>query len=279
MDYANTEFPSQKMAFKKPAQSLKRVLKPIKFYIKSRTVAKTFFNYFDVRSELSESEKEAMYALRHKVYCEELGFRFASHANKESDIYDNHSRFCIVKHTKSKKLVGAVRLVESFKASEKLPIEDTCNTFYDDCHCLPHHFKREEIAEVSRLVVTPEYRKNTFKNRASAKHLANISSFGDLDAGEFTDKHELRNFKYIAVALYLGAMVLSQRTKRKHLFIITTPKLAQSLACFGIQLTRIGYAFEYQGYRAPYYIDVSKTEKRIHGGFKRLLRVIQTSML
>ncbi|GLR70357.1 PEP-CTERM/exosortase system-associated acyltransferase [Agaribacter marinus] len=268
---------------------IKKALRPIKFYIKSLTVAKTFLNYFEVTSELSNEDFDAMCRLRHEVYCKELGFAFNSQEEKELDQYDKHAKFCVVKRKSTGEVVGAVRFVVIEQANHSLPIESTCNTYFEDCALLPQCFNSDEVAEVSRLVIAQKHRKKNIKGRtrvnkhyqckkSSDKTTKYEKSATDFQAVNAQDRQELKNFKFIAVALYLGTMIIAKNTNRPHGFIITTPQLARSLACFGIQLKRIGHLYEYTGMRAPYYIDGEKTQRKLHGGFKRFLNVIETSM-
>ena len=70
-----------------------------------------FFS-FDIATTV-ELEREA-YKIRHQVYCEELGWEALRESGEETDEFDNHAAYCLVRHRSTNVFAGTVRIAVSY---------------------------------------------------------------------------------------------------------------------------------------------------------------------
>ena len=212
--------------------------------VTSLSLTDSFRHYFKINLALSEEQKQSVYGIRYRVYCEEFGYEpLANFPNQmEFDDFDSRSLHCLVTHKATGRGAGCVRLVfpADGKTFEDLPLGRFCADSLD-AHllaqlCLPD----KTICEVSRLAVDGETR----------------TRFGDVDAIDCTF-HERRTFSLISVAAFLAATALTDLSGRTNVFAMMEPFLPKLLARSGITFQKIGKEIEYHGYRAPYFSTTS----------------------
>lgn len=210
-------------------------------------IPRHFSQFFIPRFANTLAYREEAYRVRHKVYCEELGFEEIRENGLETDEFDANSLHLLIQNIATKDYAGTVRLVCSSNSSELLPIEKFCEHSLHPDSTHPGQFPREKICEISRLAVSADFRK-----RASDKFAG--AAEGGINTSTYSEK-EIRCFPFIAVGLYLGVAALSKQKGIEHFFVMMEPKLARSMAFIGIKFEKIGDTIEYHGKRAPYYIN------------------------
>ena len=231
------------------------------------SIAKHFESYFTAEVASSETMRTQVQNIRHRVYCEELKFEPVNDAQKECDEFDSYSDYCTLRHIKSNKLVGCVRMVAPVSPHSELPIEKFCGSSITDMKYHPSNFSREEIGEISRLAVLPEYR------RRKMDRVEGVAQ-GLLDNETYTE-NEFRCFPFISVGLYFAVAALTVIAGRKHIYVMTEPKIARSMSLAGIRFIQIGKTVDYHGLRAPYYINRDILFRHMSKGLKVLYSHIE----
>lgn len=212
------------------------------------TLYENFIQYFDVSSALSALQKDHVYSIRYRVYCEEFGYEpIEVFPDKlESDAFDEYSTHCLITHKTSGTPAGCVRLVHVNEDSQ-MPMEKYCRSAIDDNIIRSFDGQRDTICELSRLAVD-----GAFRRRAGER----VSRFGHISAIDFSQQ-EQRTFSLIATSSILAAFAMSDLIGRPHCFAMMEPFLPRILEESGIMVHPAGQEIDYHGMRAPYYIDTS----------------------
>jgi N-acyl amino acid synthase of PEP-CTERM/exosortase system len=216
-----------------------------------------FPQYFKAMLANTSLQKQAIYRLRHKVYCEELAFESARPDMLEQDGFDDRSLHACIKQAVSGQLAGTVRIITSAAEAEHLPIEKYFANRITESALAPHNFNREQICEVSRLAVPAEIRCRALGTREGVSPLENTCS------------------KLVAISLYLISQLLCLRSGRIHAYVIVEPALARALRRVGIHFVQIGDAINYNGVRAPYYLDVRSTSTTLKPEYRQLRDMLE----
>ncbi|TCO74336.1 PEP-CTERM/exosortase system-associated acyltransferase [Chromatocurvus halotolerans] len=207
-----------------------------------------FARYFELSLALTPAEKEAVYAVRYRVYCEEFGYEpiEAFLDRQETDEFDNQSAHCLVTHKETGRPAGCVRLV-FVEGDNRLPMELHSGGAIDADFMRRFDQTRGEICEISRLAVDGAFRRRRGED---------ASQFGAHDSFLFNDE-ERRTFPLIAVALFLASAAVADIQSRPNLFAIMEPFLPKILGRIGVQFQRVGEDFQFRGVRAPYYANIN----------------------
>jgi N-acyl amino acid synthase of PEP-CTERM/exosortase system len=224
-----------------------------------------FRRYFDVAPAVSDALQDQAYGIRHRVYCEELGFEPVRADRRERDPYDARAIHILVRSTRADRFVACARLVrvDPDDPSSLLPVEKTCAGTIDRSIVDPAKLPRDRIAEISRLAIVPEFRK-----RKGEQHTAIAVSEADFG------KVDLPRFPYIQVALYLGAIALAKQLGVETIFVLTEPRLAGHLWKLGVRIKRIGGPVEHRGERVPSTMSVSSIEENLPWSVRPLWELI-----
>jgi N-acyl amino acid synthase of PEP-CTERM/exosortase system len=233
-------------------------------------VARHFTHLLPPRLACEPAERDEVFALRHGVYCEELGFEPEREDRRESDVFDSRALHAYVRHAATGAMAGTVRLVTTQGIDERLPMEVHCSEALADATIRPDHFPRESVCEISRLAVPARFRRRATDRFAGAAN-------GGIDTRRYSSS-ELRCFPWIAIALYFSAAALSRQTGRRHVFVMVEPRLARAMHFVGIAFQQIGPAIDFHGQRAPYYIDRERLPDGLAPGFRRLLVVVDNAL-
>lgn len=233
-------------------------------------VARHFVDLLPPRIARNADERDAVFALRHGVYCEELGFEPTRPDGREHDAFDARSLHAYVRHAAGGGMAGTVRLVTTAADDERLPMEVHCAAALDGASLRPSQFPRDSVCEISRLAVPAPFRRRATDRFAGA-------ATGAIDARVYSPS-ELRCFPWIAIALYFSAAALSRQTGRRHVFVMVEPRLARAMGFVGIDFRQIGPAIAFHGLRAPYYIDRERLPDGLSPGFRRLLDVVDEAL-
>ena len=207
-----------------------------------------FRSRFEVVPALSSTLVEEVYRVRHRVYCEELGFEAIRPDALERDEYDDQALHLLLRKAGDGAPVGCARLVRpnSTDPSAPLPFERFCAASLDRSIVDPAKLPRRTIAEVSRLAVMSEFR----RRKGEARQPAPLSD------GDFGTEESPR-FPYILVSLYLGIVAMAGIHGIESLFMLTEPRLAGNFAKLGVTIRQIGSPIEHRGLRIPSMMSVS----------------------
>lgn len=233
-------------------------------------VAAHFTRLLPPHLAMTDAEREAVFALRHGVYCEELGFEPMRADGLEQDAFDVRSLHAYLRHAASGELAGTVRLVTSRDASEPLPMEVHCAEALQHARLRPEAFPRDSVCEISRLAVPAGFRRRATDRFAGA-------AVGAIDPRHY-DANELRCFPWIAIALYFSAAALVKHSGREHAFVMVEPRLARAMGFVGIAFQQVGPAVDFHGLRAPYYINRELLLGGLAPGFRHLLDVVEEAL-
>ena len=208
-----------------------------------------FRSRFEVIPAASGDLVEQVYRLRHRVYCEELGFESIRPDAQERDDYDGHAVHLLLRKAGVGAPVGCARIVRPnpTNLSTPLPFERICAASLDrsivDTALLP----RNKVAEVSRLAVMSEFRRR--KGEAGQPSPLAAADFGT---------EEYPRFPYVLVGLYLGIVAIADIHGIETLFMLTEPRLAAHFVKLGITVRQIGTPIEHRGLRIPSMMNVSE---------------------
>lgn len=215
--------------------------------------------FFTASIAQNEQHKAEVFSLRHQVYCEELQYEPINSSCQESDQFDSRALHCTVRHKYSDLLAGTVRII-TCRPTEQLPFEQHFPPESLKQNLIPDNFGRQHICEISRLAVPEFFRR---------KHTASANKKEDNNQ-HYHSQTENQCYQLIAVALYLIAALLTQSSKRFHVYMMIEPGLARVLKRIGIRLQCIGPAITFNGKRAPYYLDARTLQYTLQQQYRPL---------
>ena len=211
-----------------------------------------FARYFELSIALTPEQRRDVFAVRYRVYCEEFGYEDAqSFKDKlETDEFDDQSIHCLVTHRASGMPAGCVRLVCADTRS-KLPFEAHCGDGLDTEIFSERVESRSTMAEISRLCVDGQFR----RRRGEIE-----TRFGNTETLHF-EAREKRTFSLLAVSLFLASAAVADLLRRPECFAIMEPFLPSILRRTGVSVRRVGADFDYNGTRAPYYLNIDEARR------------------
>jgi N-acyl amino acid synthase of PEP-CTERM/exosortase system len=241
---------------------------------KALTLTENFQRYFSVKFAVTPKQKQQVYHIRYRVYCDEFGYEPADRFpdEMERDSYDEHALHCLIVH-RSGMPAGCVRLVPAHGDSSKfpLPFEQFCGESLDQGFIDSLGLERNSVCEISRLAVDGAFRRRSGEA---------LTRFGEVDAMDCS-RQEQRTFSLIAVAGFLAATALTELTGRTSVFAMMEPFLPRLLKRSGILFQRAGRDINYHGIRAPYFITTQSALDNMRSDLKELydaiLKQIETS--
>jgi N-acyl amino acid synthase of PEP-CTERM/exosortase system len=224
---------------------------------------KHFTKHFSAVKAQTPEEYESAFRIRHEVFCEEIKIFEGNQSRLEHDNYDDYAEQCLIKHNRSGDYAGCVRLIMPSDDSQILPIEKQGLQYIEDKSVLPSNFNRNEIAEVSRILIPQIFRRRKIDKAACAANTGiNIDLY---------DENDVRCFPFIAVGLYMACTAMFENRGKKHIYFMADPRLGKSMQVVGLTMTQIGPEFEYVGRRVPYYIDFENFLKNLKPSFRFML--------
>ena len=242
---------------------------PVKVIKKEKdSLTESFLQYFAIDLAATPAQKENVFKIRYRVYCEEFGYEPADRFpdKTEYDAYDGHSLHCLITHISSGLPAGCVRLIPTTvnDNTDILPFEEACSESLDTEFIRGMNLDRGTVCEISRLAVD-----GTFRRRAGEAR----TRFGDVDALDCTHQ-ERRTFDLIAVAGFLAATALSDLACRTNVFAMMEPFLPRLLKRSGIIFQKVGEDIEYHGVRAPYFIRTQSALDNMRPDLKDMYKAI-----
>ncbi len=232
---------------------------------------------FIVSAVSEEKELAEIYRLRFKVYCMEWGFeKPEKHPDGlETDEYDKYAVHFAVRD-ESGKIAGSVRLI--LNPPESFPLEKYCRIDIGG-----DNIPRQNIAEISRLVIKRDYRK-----RSEDKYIygpdeerRTIGTFEPYNRGysrrtedrfrykpaAFRAKNEAQNDRRsrheLVGCLYKAVYRESKRRGLTHWYAVMTKGLVILLKKFGIRFQAMGDPVDFHGIRTPYIGEIRKIEEEV----------------
>ena len=237
------------------------------------SLTENFSTYFKVELAESEAQKEQVYQIRYRVYCEEFKYESVDHFvdQREIDDYDQYSRHCLITHLQTGRPAGCVRLVPAIDVREKepLPLEKFCGPSLDQQFIDNLKLGRHTVCEISRLAVDGAFRRRTGET---------LTRFGEIKGLEFSPQ-EQRTFSSIAVACFFAATVLTELDERTNVFAMMEPFLPRMMHRSGIDFQRVGKDIDYHGIRAPYFITTQAVISNMHPDLRELYQWIKSNIL
>jgi N-acyl amino acid synthase of PEP-CTERM/exosortase system len=224
-----------------------------------------FQRYFSVKLATTPQQMDQVFALRYRVFCEELQLEPAElfPGHRESDAFDGHSRHCLVIHRRSGQVAGCVRLVRP-GPQHLMPFErhcldalrlDNAERFYD---------MRAESCEISRIAV------DHFFRRRCCQH---VSTTAEQLLEDCCDK-ERSSFSLIGVALALAGVAMAAVERRPYMLAMMEAGLPRRLRRLGMPSERLGGAVDYHGRRSLYLLDARQIVAQMDPQLASLYRSI-----
>lgn len=212
------------------------------------SLASHFGTYFSVVPADTGDLIEKVYQLRHKVYCEELGYEPQRANRLEFDEYDKRSIHCLLFHKASQTYVGCVRLVlaDSQHPEAPFPFEHACKLSLEWDFDSPAGTSRLKYGEISRLAITARFR----RRRGEINGADDENEIPDEDGAD-----ERRHFPSVALGLYVAITAMGLNQGLEGVFAMMESRLARQLRRFGILFRQIGAEIEHRGTRAPFFIS------------------------
>lgn len=208
-----------------------------------------FNKYFDMVPATTRQQRNQVYQIRYRVYCEEFGYEPTAKFSRQQEIdeYDCQSIHCLVTHRQSGMAAGCVRVV-MVEGSDRMPMEEHAQGSIDQDFIGSFSDRRDSLCEISRLAVDGAFRRRRRERE---------TRFGNVEVNAFS-AWERRTFPLIALALIVGAGAVADLLNRRNCFAIMEPFLPLMLQRAGMGFRRVGSDFDYRGVRAPYYADINQ---------------------
>ncbi|MBZ9612555.1 PEP-CTERM/exosortase system-associated acyltransferase [Rheinheimera maricola] len=223
-----------------------------------------FPDFYQARLPRTAEQYNDTFRLRHQVYCEELSYEPVRADKLERDQFDLRAIHCAITQNASNKLAGTVRLITSAAPDQLLPVESYFGTNFTNPALAPSNFPRHNICEISRLAVPKDIRRSQLIE-VSERHPG-------LPAVESQCR------KLVSVALYLLATLMCVRDDRYHAYVMIEPSLARVLKRVGIHFIQIGDAIDFNGSRAPYYVDMRTTKSTLKADYLALRNALDSQL-
>ena len=198
----------------------------------------------------------AICQLRYQVYVNERAFeRPEEHAEGlEIDEYDQHSIHLYACANHSDDIIGAARII--LGSERPLPIER-----HFEIRQLPEGVQREQIAEISRLAVSKEFRCRAIEHAifGTEQHVTNQKKPIMVNSRDFRRSYEHQLVRGLYVVLYRESKIRGLT----HWFTVMANGLYVILRRWGISFVQIGPSRDYYGLRAPYMVSIESIESSL----------------
>ena len=232
---------------------------------------------FVAQKVTDDKELTKIYKLRYKIYVDEWGFeKPENHPNDiETDEYDKNSVHFATRDDTGE-LIGTIRLIVN--PPGKFPIERYCHI-----ELKGNEIPRENLAEISRLAITRNYRNRAedkyifgpdeerrsigsferYTNKIHYRRFDDIYSKHTLVKKKRTFQHDRRKLPEAIISLYKALYHESKKREITHWYAVMTKGLDIRLGKLGINFQPIGEPVDYHGIRTPYLCEIRKIEEQV----------------
>lgn len=223
-----------------------------------------FFERFDVRLASSEKDKHEIYRLRHDVFLQELGYELSGvpEEAEERDDYDTNAIYVVVFCRSTQEIVGSARIVvpqTHFVGNlSHLPVENYCAQNLASNNISLDDIPREEICEISRIVVARHYRKRK-----------------DLEGNDLQGSGLNAVNRLISIALFVSSAALLETMGRPHVMGFIEKKFARLLRGTGMKIERVSPFHDICGLRAAYYGNTHDSLRHVSPLFSQMYALVK----
>tara|TARA_R110001583_G_scaffold25440_5_gene92044 strand:- start:2144 stop:2947 length:804 start_codon:yes stop_codon:yes gene_type:complete len=217
-------------------------------------VSTIFNSVFNVQLATSPEVINEVYELRYQVYCIDRPFEdpncFAD--KREHDAYDLRSAHALIRHKMTGDSVATVRLVMTGDNPEQadFPMEDPCiHRMGQQARDAFAGARREQIAEISRMAVSREFRRRLNEDESSSG-TNDFVCYSDSENGK-------RAMPYISLGLFAAILQMSVRHNITHWMAVMEPAQLRLLKRFGVEFDHVGPVMEYHGRRRPAFTEAA----------------------
>lgn len=207
---------------------------------------------------------DSIHALRYAVYCKEKNFLDASKYpdGKEYDLFDDYS-VNFAAYSRKGEIVGTARLVIPH-AGQRFPYEDFCKP-YEGVQLPPVG----RAAEVSRLIIAPNFREKTDASEFGFASLFNVIK------NRFQPKHhhpeytrvgpvsELSTSPRIMLGLFRKMYRYSKEHGITHWYASMERPLARMLDRMGFSYQQISHPVDYYGPVSLHLASIAELERSL----------------
>lgn len=206
-----------------------------------RSFASRFSRQFDIFLADDDSLRQRAYQIRHRVYCQELGFEQQRSDGFETDEYDDHSLQLLLRDRMTNTDIACLRVVEPLERDGGLPFESFGLRYIDRKMLDWRGVDPTRCCELSRLAVLENIRR-------PSRHGVNISESSSIPIAK-----DLRAF--IPIVLLHTAFSLIFARDYKWIFMVGEPRMQRFLARYGFRFQQISPLFDYRGQRALFVLN------------------------
>lgn len=228
-------------------------------------LAELFGQYFELVMADTPARLDAVFRLRHQVYCLETGFEDKNQFpdGRERDHFDALASHALIQRRESDITVATVRLVEADFSREGMPfpLEQSLPGLLTSRGYGPDRLPRERTAEISRFAISRE-----FKRRAGESGtLVGVSDANaDASAVDGRKNGRRRAEPVIILGLFRAIVSLSADKGYTHWVAAMERPLLRLLSRFGIHFLPVGAPIELHGKRQPCMGRINDVLARIH---------------
>ena len=237
----------------------------------NRNLAARFHEYFSVGLANSSEDKNKVYKIRYRVYCDEFNFLPPSNYPNEleSDEFDEESPNCLINH-RSGNAAACVRLVFASKDGQRrpMPYELLGENMVSDDMLDAYGATKDNLVEISRLAVDGAFRRRSGEAR---------TRFGEIDSLDI-EQVERRTFGLISVAAFFSAAAMAERFNKTVGVAMMESFLPRLMSRAGIVFEQAGPEIEYHGKRAPYVIKLESMIQSMKPDLREFYKSIRASL-
>lgn len=235
--------------------------------VSSPNLGERFEQYFELVPALDDASRDAVFRIRHEVYCRDLGWEPLREDGMERDTFDRHSIHLLLRTRDTHEPVGCTRLilVPADAPTLRLPFEVSCAGVLHRERVDPAKLPRHALGEVSRLAVMRDFRQRKGEELTSAA----------LAENDFRPRGPQTRFPFIPVSLYLGIAAIAHHIGLDCVFVLTEPRLATHFSRIGLSIEAIGDSIEHRGTRVPSMFRASTFVPQLRPMIRPLYEVIE----
>lgn len=213
-----------------------------------------FNSVFNVELAKSPEAINEVFEVRYQVYCIDRPFEDPNSFvdQREHDAYDPRSAHALIRHRITRDPVAAVRLVMAGDSPEQadFPMEEPCIHKMDQAaRDAFAGAPREQIAEISRMAVSREFRRRLSEVRTTSGMSESVT-YCDSESGK-------RAMPYISLGLFAAILQMSVEHGITHWMAVMEPSQLRLLKRFGVEFDHVGPVLEYHGLRRPAFTEAA----------------------